>query len=79
MTILFKSWTRFILKYLEDTIRKEMRKHGEKKYIHQNIQKKVTDLVWDRSRFLFLRLCMASSNADVPGWRNLELKKGGNY
>ena len=56
-----------------------MRKHGEKKYIHQNIQKKVTDLVWDRSRFLFLRLCMASSNADVPGWRNLELKKGGNY
>ncbi len=64
---------------LEDTIRKEKEIHGEKEYIHQNIQKKAADLVWDRSGFIFLRLCMASSNTDVPGWRNLELKKRGKY
>ena len=64
---------------LEDTIRKEKEIHGEKEYIHQNIQKKAADLVWNRSGFIFLRLCMASSIADVFGWRNLELKKRGNY
>lgn len=55
------------------------KKHGKEICIHQNIQKKVADLVLNRSGFIFLRLCMASSNTDVPGWRNLELKKRGKY
>ena len=62
---------------LGDTIRKEKKLHGEKEHIHQNIQKKGADLVWDRIGFIFLRLCMASSTSDVPGWRNLEFKKRG--